>query len=32
VVRVMVEHAEETVCREVCEEVADVVAGAGVKA
>jgi len=28
----MVEHAEETVCREVCEEVADVVAGAGVKA
>jgi len=31
-VRVMVEHADEAVCREVCEEVAEVVAGAGVKA
>ena len=29
VVRVMVEHADETVCREVCEEVARAVAGAG---
>jgi phosphoglucosamine mutase len=29
VVRVMVEHADEKVCREVCEEVADVVADAG---
>jgi phosphoglucosamine mutase len=29
VVRVMVEHADETVCREVCEEVSRVVAGAG---
>ncbi|MGF1472649.1 MAG: phosphoglucosamine mutase [Rubrobacteraceae bacterium] len=28
-VRVMVEHADENVCREVCEEVADVVAAAG---
>ena len=32
VVRVMVEHADEKVCREVCEEVADVVAGAGADA
>jgi phosphoglucosamine mutase len=29
VVRVMVEHTDETVCREVCEEVSRVVAGAG---
>ena len=29
VVRVMVEHRDETVCREVCEEVSRVVAGAG---
>ncbi len=29
VVRVMVEHADEEVCREVCEEVADVVVNAG---
>jgi phosphoglucosamine mutase len=29
VVRVMVEHEDETVCREVCEEVSRVVAGAG---
>jgi phosphoglucosamine mutase len=29
VVRVMVEHADEVVCREVCEEVAQVVAEAG---
>jgi phosphoglucosamine mutase len=29
VVRVMVEHADETVCREVCEEVSRAVAGAG---
>jgi phosphoglucosamine mutase len=29
VVRVMVEHMDETVCREVCEEVSRVVAGAG---
>jgi phosphoglucosamine mutase len=29
VVRVMVEHADETVCREACEEVAQVVADAG---
>lgn len=29
VVRVMVEHADETVCREVCEEVAGVVSAAG---
>jgi phosphoglucosamine mutase len=29
VVRVMVEHADEAVCREVCEEVAQVVADAG---
>ncbi len=28
-VRVMVEHADEKTCREVCEEVADVVAGIG---
>jgi phosphoglucosamine mutase len=32
VVRVMVEHADEDVCREVCEEVAGVVAEAGVRA
>jgi phosphoglucosamine mutase len=32
VVRVMVEHADEYVCREVCEEVAGVVAEAGVRA
>lgn len=32
VVRVMVEHADEAVCREVCEEVAETVAGAGVRA
>jgi hypothetical protein len=25
----MVEHEDETVCREVCEEVSQVVAGAG---
>ena len=31
-VRVMVEHADERVCREVCEEVAEVVAGVGVEA
>jgi len=31
-VRVMVEHANETVCREVCEKVAEVVAGVGVEA
>jgi len=30
-VRVMVEHANETVCHEVCEEVAEVVAGVGVE-
>lgn len=30
-VRVMVEHANETVCREVCEEVAGIVAGVGVE-
>jgi phosphoglucosamine mutase len=29
VVRVMVEHEDETVCRQVCEEVSRVVAGAG---
>jgi phosphoglucosamine mutase len=29
VVRVMVEHMDETVCREVCEEISQVVAGAG---
>lgn len=29
VVRVMVEHTDETVCREVCEEVSRIVAGAG---
>lgn len=29
IVRVMVEHADEKTCREVCEEVADVVAGTG---
>jgi phosphoglucosamine mutase len=29
VVRVMVEHADETVCREVCEEVSRAVSGAG---
>ena len=29
VVRVMVEHEDETVCREVCEEVSRVVSGAG---
>lgn len=29
VVRVMVEHTDETVCREVCEEVSRVVSGAG---
>ncbi len=29
VVRVMVEHADETVCREVCEEISLAVAGAG---
>jgi len=29
VVRVMVEHADGTVCREVCEEIAGVVSGAG---
>ena len=32
VVRVMVEHADEAVCREVCEEVARVVADVGVRA
>lgn len=32
VVRVMVEHADETVCREVCEEVARVVSDAGTNA
>ncbi len=32
VVRVMVEHADEDVCRTVCEEVADVVASAGANA
>ena len=32
VVRVMVEHADETVCEEVCEEVAAVVAEVGVRA
>ncbi len=32
VVRVMVEHADEAVCREICEEVARVVADAGVRA
>ena len=32
VVRVMVEHADEAVCREVCEEVARVVGEAGVRA
>jgi phosphoglucosamine mutase len=31
VVRVMVEHMDESVCREVCAEVADVVSGAGSK-
>jgi phosphoglucosamine mutase len=31
-VRVMVEHTDEAVCREVCEEVAGVVAEAGVRA
>ena len=31
VVRVMVEHADEKVCMEVCEEVAGVVAEAGAK-
>jgi phosphoglucosamine mutase len=31
VVRVMVEHADEVTCREVCEEVAGVVAEAGVR-
>ena len=30
-VRVMVEHADEKTCHEVCDEVAEVVAGAGVK-
>jgi phosphoglucosamine mutase len=30
-VRVMVEHADEVTCREVCEEVAGVVAEAGVR-
>jgi phosphoglucosamine mutase len=29
VVRVMVEHTDETVCREVCEEISRAVAGAG---
>ena len=29
IVRVMVEHTDETVCREVCEDVSRVVAGAG---
>jgi phosphoglucosamine mutase len=29
VVRVMVEHEDETVCRQVCEEVSRAVAGAG---
>ena len=29
VVRVMVEHTDETVCREVCEEISRVVADAG---
>jgi phosphoglucosamine mutase len=29
VVRVMVEHMDETVCREVCEEISQIVAGAG---
>jgi phosphoglucosamine mutase len=29
IVRVMVEHADEKTCREVCEDVADVVAGIG---
>jgi phosphoglucosamine mutase len=29
VVRVMVEHTDETVCREVCEEIAEAVYGAG---
>jgi phosphoglucosamine mutase len=29
VVRVMVEHTDETVCREVCEEISQIVAGAG---
>jgi len=32
VVRVMVEHTDETVCREVCEEVARVVGEAGGRA
>ena len=32
VVRVMVEHADGTICREVCEEVAGVVREAGVRA
>ena len=32
VVRVMVEHADEDVCREVCEEVARVVGEAGIRA
>jgi phosphoglucosamine mutase len=32
VVRVMVEHADETLCEEVCEEVAAVVAEVGVRA
>ncbi len=32
VVRVMVEHADEAVCKEVCEEVAGIVAGVEVKA
>jgi phosphoglucosamine mutase len=32
VVRVMVEHADEVTCREVCEDVAEVVAEAGVRA
>jgi len=31
VVRVMVEHVDESVCREVCEEVAEVVSGAGME-
>jgi phosphoglucosamine mutase len=29
VVRVMVEHTDETVCREVCEDISQTVAGAG---
>jgi phosphoglucosamine mutase len=32
VVRVMVEHADEVVCEAVCEEVARVVAEAGIRA